>query len=71
MSADQLQVQEHLDEGSSIQSAIGAALEKRNALLRQMVEDQEDKITELEHKIAQLESGETGIHFSIQSFTSI
>lgn len=71
MSADQLRGQEHPGEDPIIQSAIGDALEKKNALLRQMVEGKEDKITELEHKIAQFESGERGTHFTIQFFTSI
>lgn len=66
LSTDQLQVQGNHDEGPSIQFRIEAALEKQNTLLRQMVEKKEDEITELEHKLAQMEIGKHSTnHFPV------
>lgn len=69
--ADQLQLLGNHDDGSGTRSAIGVALEKQNASLRKMMKEKEHEITELQHKIVQMESRERGIHFAKHCFTSI
>lgn len=69
MSAGQLQLHGNHDEDPSIQSAIEVAMKKQNNLLRQMVEEMKDEITELKFQIAQMDSRETGIYFSKQYLT--
>lgn len=61
--ADHNKLKKKFEEQHSTQSAIGAALEKQNALLRKRVEDREDEITELERKLALWESGEHGADY--------
>lgn len=63
--ADQLQLQGSPGEGSSGLFATTSALEEYNTFLRRSVEEKEEGITELEHKLARMEARETGIQFIV------
>lgn len=60
--AGQLQLQGSCDEGPSTQFATEAAMKDQNHLLKRVVEEKEFEITELERKIARMETIDTGIH---------
>lgn len=51
------------DQGPSVQSAIGEALEEQNTLLRQIVEEKEYEITDLVKELDQLKTKETGMNY--------
>lgn len=50
------------EEQQRLQSRTVAALEEQNGLLRKMVEEKEDEITDLEGRLARWESGENGVN---------
>lgn len=58
---DQRTLKEKYEVSQETQSALVAALEKQNGLLRQMVEEKEDEVTELEHRITAMESRTNGM----------
>lgn len=66
----QQELPQQCNEGIDINSAISAALEKQNALLRKYAEEKEDEISNLEREIAQMKNADNGTLFHPPAFNS-
>lgn len=60
--AEEQKLKENYEGKHSTQNELVVALDKQNGLLRQMVEEKEDEITELERKITAMEAAGSGTH---------